>query len=205
VILDVVATARERAAAVETVERVRRSISIPIAVGGGVRSIGDAESLLAAGADKVCINTAAVDRPALISELAARVGAQCVVIAIDAALRVDGDGWEVVTRAGTRRTGIDALAWARECAIRGAGEVLLTSWDRDGTRSGYDTALLTAMSSTESIPIIASGGADSSVHMVEAFEAGAHAVLAASIFHDRDTTVGTIKRELAIAGVEVRS
>jgi len=204
VMLDVSATAEGRGAAIETVRDVRRALSIPLAVGGGVRSIADAEALLDAGADKVGINTAAVERPAILSELAGRVGCQCVVLAIDAARRAGAPGWEVVTRAGTHRTGIDAIGWATEGERLGAGEILLTSWDRDGTRSGYDLDLLREASGAVRLPIIASGGAHSATHMAEALLAGADAVLAASIFHDRETTVGAVKTELARAGVEVR-
>lgn len=204
VMLDVSATPEGRATAVETVARVRGVLSIPLTVGGGVRRVEDAEALLGAGADKVGVNTAAVERPELLAELAGRVGVQCVVLAIDAARRRDGDGWEVVTRSGANRTGIDALDWARRGEGLGAGEILLTSWDRDGSREGYDLELLEAMSRAVRVPIVASGGADSAAHMVEALRAGADAVLAASIFHDGDTTVAGVKGELAAAGVEVR-
>ena len=208
VILDVSATIESRRNAAETVRAVREVLSIPLTVGGGVRELSDALRLLDAGADKVGINTAAVDRPEIIKELSEQVGAQCVVLAIDAARRDEAagvGGWEVVTRAGTNRTGIDAVEWAQRGADLGAGEILLTSWDRDGTREGYDLELLRAVSSAAPIPIIASGGADSAQHMTEAFEAGADAVLAASIFHDKNTTVDQIKRELARAGVEIRT
>lgn len=213
VILDVSATSEGRAAAVDTVRRVREVISIPLTVGGGVRRIEDAVALLAAGADKVSINTAAVERPQLTAELAQRVGVQCVVLAIDAARTLTGaqggersqPTWEVVTHAGSRRTGIDVIEWAQRAQALGAGEVLLTSWDRDGTRAGYDVQLLRAVSSAVRIPVIASGGASSASDMVAAFEAGADAVLAASIFHDQETTVGQVKSSLAGAGVEVRS
>ena len=205
VILDVSATAEGRQAALETIAAVRAAQSIPLTVGGGVRTIDDALALLLAGADRVGINTAAVDRPELLAELAERVGRQCVVVSIDAA-RANGqsDGWEVVTRAGTHRTGLDAVAWSKRCEQLGAGEVLLTSWDRDGSRDGYDTELIAAMRREIDLPIIASGGADSAEHMAEALAAGADAVLAASIFHDAHTTVGTIKQQLAELGAEVR-
>ncbi|MEM1422374.1 MAG: imidazole glycerol phosphate synthase subunit HisF [Planctomycetota bacterium] len=204
VMLDVSATPDGRRTAVETVRAVRAVLSIPLTVGGGVRTVDDALALLGAGADKVGLNSAPVERPTLLGELAGRVGAQCVVLAIDAAS--DGGGaWEVVTRSGTHRTGIDAVGWAREGERLGAGEVLLTSWDRDGTRSGYDLALLRAVSGAVRLPVIASGGADSAGHMVEALRAGADAVLAASIFHERDMTVGALKAELARSGVRVRT
>lgn len=202
VILDVSATPEGRATAVETVAAVRAVLSIPLAVGGGVRAVGDAEALLAAGADKVAVNTAAVERPEILAQLAARVGVQCVVLAVDAAQRAGG--WEVVTRSGAHRTGLDAVEWIRRGAGLGAGEILLTSWDRDGTRRGYDLELLAAASGAVSVPIIASGGADSAAHAVEALRAGADAVLAASIFHEGDLTVGDVKRAMAGAGLEVR-
>ena len=203
VMLDVSATPEERSTQVETVRAIRAELSVPLTVGGGVRNVDNASALLDAGADKVGVNTAAVMNPALISELATRFGRQCTILAIDAASREDGT-WEVVTMSGTNRTGIDAVAWAREAAERGAGEVLLTSWDRDGTRSGYDCGLITAIRAAVTVPIIASGGAATTAHLVEALEAGADAVLAASIFHDGDTTVVDVKRELKARGVEVR-
>ncbi len=206
VILDVAATGENRTAARETVSAVRERLAIPLTVGGGVRTLHDALALLAAGADKVAVNTAAVTRPAIIGDLAARVGAQCVVLAVDAAQRADGSpGWEVVTHAGAHRTGIDVVDWARAGVEHGAGEILLTSWDRDGTRAGYDLDLLAAVSRAVAVPIIASGGAASPDHMVDAFRAGADAVLAASIFHDAELTVGAVKSRLAAAGVEVRT
>lgn len=205
VILDVSATTEGRATAAATVAAVRRVIGIPLTVGGGVRRVADAETLLSAGADKVAVNSAAVSRPALIAELASRVGVQCVVLAIDAARRahVDG-GWEVVTHSGSTRTGVDAPGWARAAEEAGAGEILLTSCDEDGRGNGYDTALIEAVASRVRIPVIASGGASGSAHMLHAFAAGAEAVLAASIFHDGATTVALIKSELARAGMEVR-
>ncbi len=204
VMLDVSATPEGRGNAVETVRAVREQLSIPLSVGGGVRTVGDAGALLDAGADKVGVNTAAVAEPDILAQLAARFGRQCVVIALDAAQREDGDGWEVVTHSGSRRTGRDAVQWAQQATELGAGEVLLTSWDRDGTRSGYDCPLLTAISTAVQTPVIASGGAASVAHLAEALQAGADAVLAASIFHDGDTTVANVKRELAAMGVEVR-
>lgn len=204
VMLDVSATPDERATACDTVRALRAAISIPLSVGGGVRATTDAVKLLSAGADKVGINTAAVERPEILRELAQEVGRQCVVIAIDAARRESDTGWEVVTRSGKHRTGIDAISWARDAEQRGAGEILLTSWDRDGTHSGYDTELLRAVTAAVRIPVIASGGASNSGHMLKAFDAGADAVLAASIFHDQMTTVTNIKDELASGGIEVR-
>jgi imidazoleglycerol phosphate synthase cyclase subunit len=202
VILDVSATPEGRATALETVAAVRAVLSIPITVGGGVRAVRDAEALLGAGADKVAVNTAAVERPEILAELAARVGVQCVVLAVDAARQ--GQGWEVITRSGANRTAIDAVAWIRRGVELGAGEILLTSWDRDGTREGYDLGLLGAASAAVAAPVIASGGADNAGHMIDAIRAGADAVLAASIFHDGDLTVRDVKLELARAGLEVR-
>ncbi|MFO1050959.1 MAG: imidazole glycerol phosphate synthase subunit HisF [Planctomycetota bacterium] len=198
VLLDVAATPSERATAFDTVRGVRAVLSIPLTVGGGVRSADDAARLLDCGADKVAVNTAAVVDPTLLTALATRFGVQCTVLALDVARS------EVVVRSGRERTGRDARAWAVEAVRRGAGEILLTSHDRDGTRSGYDLALTRAIAAAVSVPVIASGGADSTTHMIEAFAAGADAVLAASILHDGDTTVARIKRELAAAGLEVR-
>jgi len=202
VILDVSATPEGRGHQLETVARVREVLAIPLTVGGGVRSTEDAWRLLEAGADKVSVNTAAVERPALLAEIATRFGRQCCVLAIDAALR-DGR-FEVLVKGGRERTGKDAVAWAREGERLGAGEILLTSWDRDGTRSGYDLPLTRAVASAVRIPVIASGGADTPEHLAEALEAGADAVLAASIFHDGDRTVAEVKRFLAARGVGVR-
>ncbi|GMV38608.1 MAG: imidazole glycerol phosphate synthase subunit HisF [Myxococcales bacterium] len=202
VVLDVSATPEGRGTQLDTVRRVRARLSIPLTVGGGVRTEDDAGALLDAGADKVAVNTAAVREPALLARLSERFGRQCTVLALDAA--AVGAGWEVVALSGRERTGKDAVAWAREAVRQGAGEILLTSWDRDGTRSGYDLALLEAVSLAVPVPVIASGGADSAAHMVEALRAGASAVLAASIFHDGDTTVAEVKRALAAAGLEVR-
>ncbi|MBO6512772.1 MAG: imidazole glycerol phosphate synthase subunit HisF [Phycisphaerales bacterium] len=204
VMLDVSATTSGRATALETVRAVRRVLSIPLSVGGGIRSVDHALALLAAGADKVGVNSAAVEHPELVGDLSDRVGAQCVVLSIDAALREDGNGWEVVTRAGTNRTGIDALAWAQRAAEMGAGEILLTSFDQDGTQDGYAIKLLEAVRGVTDLPVIASGGAAHARHMLDAFQAGADAVLAASIFHNQTTTPNQLKSELAESGVEVR-
>lgn len=203
VLLDVSATPEGRRTAYDTVAAVRQVLSIPLTVGGGVRSIEDARALLESGADKVSVNTAAVTRPVLLTEMAEQFGVQCTVIAIDAA-RSSRGGFEVVVRSGSERTGLDALQWARTAVERGAGEILLTSFDRDGTRSGYDLEALAAIARSVQVPVIASGGADSAAHMIEAFAAGADAVLAASIFHDGDQTVGTVKRVLASASIDVR-
>jgi len=205
VVLDVSATPEGRSTAVDTIEAIRAVLSIPLTVGGGVRELSHAERLLAAGADKVALNTAAVERPEIIRELADRTGTQCVVLALDAARREGAQGWEVVTRSGTERTGIDAVEWAAHAADLGAGEVLLTSWDRDGTGEGYDTELIAAIASRTPIPLIASGGADGPDHMLDALGAGADAVLAASIFHDGVLSVGEVKQALQTNGVEVRA
>lgn len=203
VVLDVSATPEGRGTQVETVRAVRAQLSIPLTVGGGVRSIDNAQVLLEAGADKVAVNTAAVSDPSLLDRMATRFGCQCTILAIDAAAR-PGGGWEVVVHSGKQRTGIDAVAWARAAAQRGAGEILLTSWDRDGTRSGYDDALIAAVSQAVTVPVIASGGAAGPEHLVAALRAGADAVLAASIFHDHEMTIGDVKEHLARAGIRVR-
>lgn len=202
VLLDVSATPEGRSHAAVTVAAVRQVLDIPLTCGGGVRSEADAARLLDAGADKVAVNTAALRDPTLLTRLAERFGRQCVVLSLDAAKTEAG--WQAVVRSGTERTGRDAIAWAQEAERRGAGEILLTSWDRDGTRSGYDCALLTAVSQAVAVPVIASGGADRAEHLVAALRAGADAVLAASIFHDGDTSVGELKQVLAAAGLEVR-
>lgn len=202
VILDVAATPAGRGHQHETVRRVRAVLSIPLTIGGGVRTAEDAAALLEAGADKVSVNTAAVDRPELLAEISQRFGAQCCVLAIDA--RQNGAMFEVLVKGGREGTGRDALAWAEQAQALGVGEILLTSWDRDGTRSGYDLALTGAVAARLHVPVIASGGANSAEHIREAFEAGADAVLAASIFHDGDTTVGDVKTYLADKDVVVR-
>ena len=203
VVLDVSATPEGRGNALHTVQKVRAVLSIPLTVGGGVREVDDGVALLEAGADKVSINTAAVRNPDILGRLADRFGVQCVVLALDAASCGPG-AWEVVVRSGTDRTGIDAVAWAKEAVERGAGEILLTSWDRDGTRSGYDVDLLQAVSGAVGVPVIASGGAATAAHLAVALRAGASAVLAASIFHDGDTTVREVKRELLAEGLPIR-
>lgn len=205
-LLDVSATPEGRATAAQTVARVRRVLSIPLTVGGGVRAVADAARLLDSGADKIGLNTAAVARPNLITECANLFGAQCIVIAIDAAESAENPGrWVVRVRSGTSTTAIDAVDWARRAAELGAGEVLLTSWDRDGTRSGYDLSLTRAVSGAVSIPVIASGGAAGPEDLFQALAAGADAVLAASIFHDGEHSIASIKRYLAARGVEIRA
>ena len=208
VLLDVSATPEGRGHAVETVSRVRPVLSIPMTVGGGIREIDDAFRLLEAGADRVGVNTAAVRRPELISEMSTRFGAQCTVLSVDAR-SADGSvaspgTWEVVVESGTGRTGLDVVDWCAKAASLGAGEVLLTSWDRDGTRLGYDIGLLATVSAAVDVPVIASGGAATADDLVAAVDAGASAVLVASILHDGDTTVGALKVALAGSGVVVR-
>lgn len=203
VVLDVSATTEARGTQVDTVRRVRAELSIPLTVGGGVRNAQNAQDLLEAGADKVSVNTAAVERPELVAEIATRFGSQCAVVAIDA--RETGDGnFEVLIRSGKETVGLDVIDWARQVVANGAGELLLTSWDRDGTREGYDLALVSAVAAAVPVPIIASGGAAGAGHMAEAINGGADAVLAASIFHDREYTIGEVKRHLADDGIEVR-
>ena len=202
--LDITASHEERGTLLDVVHRTAATVNVPLTVGGGVASVEDMRSVLRAGADKVVVNSAAVARPELLSECAEAFGRQCVVLAIDA--RADGDGaWEVWTHGGRRATGIDAVAWAAEGAKRGAGEILLTSMDKDGTRSGYDIELLADVRDAVSVPVIASGGAGSTTDMVEALTSGAaDAVLAASVFHHGSYTVGEVKQGLAAAGVAVR-
>jgi len=203
VILDVAATPEGRARAAETVAAVRAVVDIPLTVGGGIRAVADAARLLAAGADQIAVNSAAVARPALLDELAAAFGSQCVALALDAARA--GATWEVVVRSGTTRTGLHAVAWAVEASGRGAGEILLTSWDRDGTGDGYDLDLLRAVSGAVTVPVIASGGASGPDDLADALAAGADAVLAASIFHDGVFTIPRVKEALAARGWALRS
>jgi imidazole glycerol-phosphate synthase subunit HisF len=202
VLLDVSATPEGRANNFGVVAAVRDVLSIPLTVGGGVREIADAGRLLDVGADKVGINTAAVDRPELITEMSDRFGAQCTVVAVDAAAAAES--WEVVVRSGKVRTGRDAVDWCTEAAKRGAGEILLTSWDRDGTGEGYDLGLISRVTAAVNVPVIASGGASSHQHMSAAISAGASAALVASILHDGLTTVAGLKTGLAEAGIWVR-
>ena len=203
VLLDVSATREGRLAMLETVEAVRKRLKIPLTVGGGVGAVEDARRLLSAGADKVSTNSAAVRDPELVNRMSENFGAQCTVVAIDARQTEPGF-WEVVTRSGTQAEPLGAVDWSAEVESRGAGEILLTSFDRDGTRSGYDLRLLDAVTSACRLPVIASGGADSVEHMIEAFQHGAHAVLAASIFHEGNYTVQQVKQHLASQQIEVR-
>ena len=202
VLLDVSATPEGRGHAVETVRKVRSVLSIPLTVGGGVREADDAARLLEAGADKVGVNTAAVERPALVGEIAMRFGSQCTVVAVDAA--ASGSSWEVVVESGKRRTGIDVSNWCATAVDEGAGEILLTSWDRDGTRDGYDLDLIDRVAGAVPVPVVASGGANEARHLMEALAAGASAALVASILHDGDTTVADLKAALAASGALVR-
>lgn len=204
VVLDVSATTEERLATCQTIESIRENLTIPLTVGGGVKEVEDARRLLNSGADKVSVNSAAVNKPELIQELASCFGAQCTVVAIDAAKMEDSSDWQVVTRSGTKRHDLSAIEWAVRCEELGAGEILLTSWDRDGTGSGYDLELLRHLTQATRLPVIASGGANSVEHMKAAFEHGAHAVLAATIFHDGMTTVGDVKNKLDALNVSVR-
>jgi len=203
VFLDITASSDGRETLYDVVAATAEQVFIPLTVGGGVRSVGDVRRLLRAGADKVGLNTAAVARPELVSEAADAFGAQCVVVAIDARRR--GSGWEVVTHGGRTATGRDAVEWAAEIEARGAGEVLLTSIDRDGTGDGFDLDLLRAVGDAVNLPVIASGGAGSAAHMVAGVvEGGASAVLAATIFHFGQLSVGAVKEALRDAGVPVR-
>ena len=204
VFLDITATHDQRDTVVELARRTADNVFIPFTIGGGIRSVQDAQAVLDAGADKVAVNSAAVKRPELVNELSEQFGAQCVVLAIDAKRREDGSGWEVFVAGGRTPTGLDAVAWAREGAERGAGEILLTSMDRDGTNDGYDLPLTHAVAAAVTIPVIASGGAGELDHLVEALDAGADAVLCASILHYGRFTVPEIKRHLTGAGVAIR-
>jgi cyclase len=202
VLLDVSATPEGRIHNLAVVRAVREALSIPLTVGGGVRTAADAATLLEAGADKVAVNTAAVRRPHLVTEMRDRFGAQCTVVAVDAARR--RDGWEVIVRSGKEGTGIDVVEWCRKAVAEGAGEVLLTSWDRDGTGEGYDTKLLVEVARAVNVPVIASGGAAGVGDVIEAFEAGASAALVASILHDAVATVGALKAGIGAAGIVTR-
>jgi imidazole glycerol-phosphate synthase subunit HisF len=220
VFLDISASAENQPTLLNYVRAVAQQLSIPFAVGGGVRTLADAEQLLAAGADKVSVNTAAVSKPDLITAIASEFGAQCCVLAIDARRRSqaavphhpendpDNDPepvWDVLTHGGRTTTGLNALTWAMQAVERGAGEILLTSWDADGTRQGFDIALTQTFTAQLPVPVIASGGARDAASFTEVFQvAGADAALAASIFHDGDMTVMALKQALHHAGVTVR-
>ena len=204
VFLDITATHEKRDTIVELARRTADNVFIPFTIGGGIRTVADAQAVLDAGADKVSINSAAVARPELIDELSARFGAQCVVLAIDAKRRADDDGWEVYVAGGRTPVGRDVVAWAVEGVERGAGEILLTSMDRDGTNDGYDLALTRAVADAVPVPVIASGGAGELDHLVDALESGADAALCASIFHYGQHTIAEAKSHLSAAGVPVR-
>jgi cyclase len=203
VLLDITATSDKRATVVELARRAADELFIPFTIGGGIRSVEDAQAVLDAGADKVSVNSAALTRPELLDELAETFGAQCVVLAIDAKARPEG-GWEAYLAGGRTPTGRDAVAWAREGVRRGAGEILLTSMDRDGTNVGYDLALTRAVADAVSVPVIASGGAGTLAHLAEAIHAGADAVLCASILHYGHHTVSEVKQHLTREGIAVR-
>ncbi len=205
VFLDITASSDGRDTMVEVVRRTADQVFIPLTVGGGVRSVVDARRMLRAGADKVSVNTAAVQNPRLIADIAAEFGSQCVVCAIDAKRRDDGSSFEVFLHGGRTPTGLDAVDWAVRAVDLGAGEILLTSMDRDGTKEGFDLTLTRAVTSSVGVPVIASGGVGNLDHLVDGvIEGGADAVLAASIFHFREFTVAEAKRRLAEAGVPVR-
>jgi len=202
--LDITASSDERDLLLHVIEAVASQVFIPLTVGGGVRKVEDVRRLLNAGADKVSINTAAVQNPALVEEASGKVGNQCIVVAIDAKKR-DGGGWEVYTHGGRKPTGLDAVDWARRMVASGAGEILLTSMDRDGTRDGFDLALTRAVAGAVSVPVIASGGVGSLQHLADGvLEGRADAVLAASVFHFGDFTVRAAKEHMRNQGIEVR-
>jgi cyclase len=201
--LDITASSDERDLLLHVIEAVAARVVIPLTVGGGVRQVGDVRRLLNAGADKVSINTAAVQNPELVREAADIVGCQCIVVAIDA--KKNAEGWEVFTHGGRKATGLDAVDWARRMAAAGAGEILLTSMDRDGTRDGFDLALTRAVADAVGVPVIASGGVGSMEHLAEGvIEGRADAVLAASVFHFGDFTVRAAKEHMRARGIEVR-
>jgi imidazole glycerol-phosphate synthase subunit HisF len=201
--LDISASPEGRSTLVDVVARTADQVFTPLTVGGGVRSIADAERLLEAGADKIAVNTAAIRTPELVTACAARFGSQAIVVAVDAKRR--DAGWEVYSHGGRTPEGLDALVWCRRVAELGAGELLLTSMDRDGTGTGYDTELITSIASSVTIPVIASGGVGKLAHLAGGLEAGADAVLAASIFHFGQHTIGEAKTYLASRGIAIRS
>ena len=205
VFLDITASSDARETVVDMVERVASQIFIPFTVGGGIRTVADFRKLLRAGADKISVNSAAIDRPELIREAAEKFGRQCVVVAIDARRRPDGSGWNVYKHGGRIDTGLDALEWAAEADRLGAGEILLTSMDGDGTKAGYDCELTARIAETVSVPVIASGGAGTMEHFYEALTVGkADAALAASLFHYRELEIGELKRYLSSRGLPMR-
>ena len=205
VFLDITASSDGRRTMIDVVSRTAEEVFIPFTVGGGIRTVDDARSMLRAGADKVSVNTAAVQRPELIREIAAEFGTQCVVCAVDAKRRTDGSGFEVFLHGGRTPTGIDALAWVVQATTLGAGEILLTSMDRDGTREGFDLQLTRAVSDAVGVPVIASGGVGNLDHLAEGvLQGGATGVLAASIFHFGEHTIAEAKAAMTAAGITVR-
>ena len=203
--LDITATSDGRDLILHIIEAVAAQVFIPLTVGGGVRSVEDVRRLLNAGADKVSFNSAAISNPQVIRDASRKYGAQAIVVAIDAKARADGNGWDVYSHGGRKNTGLDAVAWARQMAEHGAGEILLTSMDRDGTKSGFDLALTRAVSDAVSVPVIASGGVGALEHLSDGIRiGGADAVLAASIFHYGEFTVGQAKALMARDGIPVR-
>ena len=206
VFLDITASHEKRDTMVELARRTADDVFVPFTIGGGIRSVADAQAVLDAGADKVSVNSAAVGRPDLLGEMAEVFGSQCVVLAIDARRRDDGQGYEVFVNGGRTPTGRDAVEWAREGVERGAGEILLTSMDRDGTEDGYEITLTRSVADAVDVPVIASGGAGNPEHLVEAVEEGhADAVLCASIFHYGAYTVAEAKEQMRAAGIPVRA
>ncbi len=207
VFLDITASHEGRGLTLDMARRVAESVFIPFTVGGGIRTVDDMHAIISTGADKVSLNTAAVKRPAVITAGAKAFGSNAIVVAIDARRRVDTDtpAWEITTHGGRQRTGIDAIEWAQECEARGAGEILLTSMDADGTKAGFDLELTRAISEAVSIPVIASGGAGTLAHFAEAFTVGhASAALAASLFHFKELTIAEVKEYLRAQGIHVR-
>ena len=202
--LDITASSGERETTYEVVRRTAEQVFIPLTVGGGVRTVADVDALLRAGADKVGVNTAAIARPELLAEIAERFGRQVLVLSVDARRADTPSGFEVTTHGGRRGTGIDAVGWARQAAELGAGEILLNSMDADGTKDGYDLPLIRLVRAAVTVPVIASGGAGKVEDFVPAVEAGADAVLAASVFHFGDLTVGQVKDSLRAAHIVVR-
>lgn len=203
VFLDISASAESRPTALEMVRRVSKALSIPFTLGGGLRTMADIYQFLEAGADKVCLNTTAVKSPEVISDGARQFGSQCIVVAIDIK-RLETGGWGVFTHGGRKGTNLEASSWAKEVAERGAGEILLTSMDRDGTGIGYDLDITAELARTLPIPVIASGGAKTDAHLLEAFEQGVDAVLAATMFHSGDYTIDAVKQTLNAAGIPMR-
>jgi cyclase len=210
--LDVTASSSDRATTLDVVRRTAEQVFIPLTVGGGVRTVADVDVLLRAGADKVSVNTAAIARPDLLADMARQFGSQCIVLSVDARRMPAGpygpkptpSGWEVTTHGGRRGTGIDAVEWAARGAELGVGEILLNSMDADGTKAGFDLAMLRAVRAAVTVPVIASGGAGAVEHFAPAVAAGADAVLAASVFHFRELTIGQVKAAMAAEGITVR-